>query len=111
MRTVAEVRTDVMLAVFADRDRSVERAVDLAIIAGIAHERERMREILEIEVPPARGIERALIIMGLSGSPPEDVRKMVEFLVTNVSSDDLATQRRQEFRAICNADRECQHAG
>ncbi|MDR3401947.1 MAG: hypothetical protein P4L99_05545 [Chthoniobacter sp.] len=100
------MQLEVMAAVFADRDRSVERAVELGISAGIAHERERMRQILELDVPPARGIERAIIIMGLAGSSPDDVRKMADFMATNINAEDLAQQRRSEFRAVAGCTRD-----
>jgi len=100
MNSIADVRSAVLLEVFNSTDRSLERAVELAIAAGIAHERERMREILELDIPPARGIETAVRLMALDGHSPEQIKATVEFMSTNISAEDLARQRREEFRTI-----------
>ena len=64
LKTVAEIEFDVRAAVLSDRDRSLERTVEIAVAAGIEHERARISAILELSVPP--GLERALLVLALS---------------------------------------------
>jgi hypothetical protein len=100
VKSIAEVDAEVLAVVFTDTDRSTERTVELAVRAGIAQERERMREILELAVPPARGIETAVRLMALAGHSPDEVKSTVEFLTANTSAEDVARHRREEFRVV-----------
>jgi hypothetical protein len=69
--TVTDVRAEVLNAVFADHDRSVEGVVDRAIAAGIEFERARIRAILELSAPA--GLEKALVALALSPNTTVDV--------------------------------------
>ncbi|RXG92284.1 hypothetical protein [Bradyrhizobium vignae] len=75
--TFSEVRTEVLQAVFNDRDRSLEGAVELAIEAGINFERTRLRAILS-EITPRPGLEKVLIIRALD--PESTVESVARFM-------------------------------
>jgi hypothetical protein len=98
--TEAEAHATVMRAVVADRDRSVEKAVELGIKAGIALERERVRMILSLRGPSARGIEQIVVQAALNGSKFVDVENTVRFLIDSYESEVVARSRRAEFRLI-----------
>ena len=111
MQTEAGAHAEVMHAVFTDRGRSVERAVELGIKAGIKFERDRMRSILQLKVPSARGIERTVMVMALSGSSLEQVTSFVDFMSNNIDPEALARSRRAEFEIIGNLKEDVANAG
>lgn len=63
-KTDADVCLAVRLAVFNDRERSLEGAVVRAVRAGIAFERARIGAILK-EIVPRPGMERILVIQAI----------------------------------------------
>src|SRR5947209_7283244 len=65
MPTKIELHTEVMAAIIADPDRSIEGAIARGIEAGIALERERIRAILS---PTPAGLEKPAIVLALSGA-------------------------------------------
>lgn len=71
MPTEVEAHSDVMQAILADPNRSLENAISCGIRAGIAAERERIRIILEMPTP--EGLQRAAIAMALANVPLEVV--------------------------------------
>lgn len=79
-RTEADVRCAVMNAVFDDRDRSLESAVEMALKAGIEFERARIHSILE-KIIPRPGLEKVLIIQALDRTATVEsvARFMAEF--------------------------------
>jgi hypothetical protein len=94
LKSIAETTRDVMLAVYEDRDRSVQRAVELAIAAGIAHERERIAAILKLSVPP--GLEKALVMVALHpGITADNAAEIISKLPT-----DHAAKLRTGFRLV-----------
>jgi hypothetical protein len=62
---------DVMTAIMADRDRSVEGAIARGIRAGIKLERDRINAIFELPAP--EGLQRAAILMALGNASIDDV--------------------------------------
>lgn len=97
---VETVHAEVMHMVIADQDRSVEKAVDLAIAAGIRFERARFRSILELKVPPARGIEQAIVVMALAGSSLEEIKQFADFQSNTINAEELARLHRAEFQIV-----------
>lgn len=95
MNSIADVRTAVLLRVYDDRDRSVERTVQLAIDAGIAHERERIASILKMSAPP--GLEKALLLYALH--PSTTAESAAEFISTFPAADHSA-KLRKGFRLV-----------
>ncbi len=95
-RTKAEVRTEIMNSIFADRDRSIESAVERALEAGIQFERDRFRAILALSLPP--GLERGIVTMALCGCSVDEVASLVA--IHGNISDAEARVRRQAFRLV-----------
>jgi hypothetical protein len=90
------LHAEVMHAVFADRDRSVEKAVEFGINAGIEFERERIRSILELSAPP--GLAKAMQIYALNASTTAE--SAAQFIATFQVSPAQATEFRRMFRLV-----------
>jgi hypothetical protein len=97
VKSVAETEAEVLSAVFADRNRSVESAVARGIQAGVALERARIRAIFEM--PMRADLQKAVTVMALHGCSAEAVRGLVALYEAPVSSADVAA-RRKAFRVI-----------
>jgi len=95
-RTEAEVRSAVMLAVFDDRDRSLEGAVERAVRAGIEFEHARIKSILELSAPP--GLEKALLSYALH--PSTTIEGAKEFITTFPLDPSHSISLRKSFRVV-----------
>ena len=96
MRTESDVRRDVMLAVLDKTDRSIEMTIELAVRAGIEHERKRISEILRLSAPP--GLERAIIELALC--PSATVDQAAHFLETLPLAENYSAKLRSGIRLI-----------
>jgi hypothetical protein len=96
MRTEADVRSEVILAVFDDRDRSLEGAVERAVRAGIEFERERIRAILELS--PRPGLEKAMIALAVHGETT--VENATNFIATYPFAANYSESLRKTFRVV-----------
>jgi hypothetical protein len=94
--TKLEVRTEIMNSIFADRDRSIESAVERALEAGIQFERERFRAILALSLPP--GLERGILVMALCGCSADEVAGFIAIQGSIGGAE--AEARRQAFRLV-----------
>ncbi|MGY3233363.1 hypothetical protein ACVMAJ_000253 [Bradyrhizobium sp. USDA 4448] len=99
MTTFSEVRAEVMNAVFGDRDRSLESAVERAIKAGIEFERARVISILE-KVTPRPGFEKALILLAFQ--PSTTVESATHFMETWKPDEAHRMSLRQSLRVVSN---------
>jgi hypothetical protein len=107
MRTIADTRNEVMLAVLDDRDRSLEGAVERALQAGVDFERERIRSILMLSVPP--GLERALVELALC--PTATVDQAAGFFAAFPLDPTHSAKLRNGFRVVTNEQsQEIRHA-
>ena len=96
-RTIADVRCAVMNAIFDDRDRSLESAIERAIRAGIDFERSRVVSILK-KVTPRPGLEKALIILAFH--PSTTVESATLFMATWKPDEAHWIALRQTLRAV-----------
>ncbi|WFU44112.1 hypothetical protein QA640_17665 [Bradyrhizobium sp. CB82] len=95
--TIANVRCAVMNAVFDDRERSLESAVERAILAGIEFERARVASILE-KVTPRPGLEKALIILAFQ--PSTTVESAAQFMETYSPEEADCQALRRSLRVV-----------
>jgi hypothetical protein len=101
MRSRADVRTKVINNVFADRDRSLEGAVERAIDAGIEFERQRIRSILELSAPP--GLEKAMLALALSSDTT--IEDAAEFVAKFPLDPTHSAALRKGFRLVRRSDK------
>ncbi|RXH05198.1 hypothetical protein [Bradyrhizobium vignae] len=95
--TFSEMRAKVLQAVFNDRDRSLEGAVERAIRAGIEFERARVVSILE-KVTPRPGLEKPLIILAFQ--PSTTVESATLFMATYQPQEADCQALRKSLRVI-----------
>jgi hypothetical protein len=102
MPTKMEAYEQVMSAILADPDRSIEGTIARGIQAGIALERERIRAILD---PAPAGLEKSAIVLALSGDCSLEAAlhffAMHEVAPTPVTAAEVRA-RRSAFKLIEN---------
>lgn len=103
------VHAEVMHMVIGDRDRSVEKAVDLGIKAGIEFERDRIRSILDLSAP--LGLEKAVRMLAFH--PSSTAESVSAFTATCPAGPEQAAEFRKMFRLVDTtpAIEESQNAG